>query len=163
MIWTCMLIWFILCTAIISAATISANTNSIHMLNGTNFKEWKENVLIILGCIDLNLALRIKQHASLTAKNSSNERKNFEKWEHSNRMSLMTIKRGISEAFRGAVSDEITLVKDFLVEIEKRFAKNDKAETSTHLASLISMKYKGKENIREYIMRCLILLPSLRH
>ena len=52
-------------------------------------------------------------------------------------MSLMIIKRGIPEAFRGAVSEEITLAKNFLAEIEKHFAKNDKIETSTHLASLI--------------------------
>ena len=40
------------------------------MLNGTNFKEWKENVLIVLGCIYLDLALRIEQPASLTAESS---------------------------------------------------------------------------------------------
>ena len=51
-------------------------------------------------------------------------------------------------------SDEIILAKDFLVKIEKHFTKNDKIETSTLLASLISMKkYKGKGNIREYIMQ----------
>ena len=77
-------------------------------------------------------------------------------------MSLMIIKRSIPEAFRGAVSDEITLAKDFLAEIEKRFAKNDKAETSTHLASLISMKYKGKGNIREYIMQMSHIASKLK-
>ena len=100
----------------------------------------------------LDLALRIEQPASLTTESSSDDRKNFEKWERSNRMSLMIIKHDISEAFRGAVSNEITLAKYFLVKIEKYFAKNDKAETSTLLASLIFMKYKEKENIREYIM-----------
>jgi len=49
------------------------------MLNGTNFKEWKENVLIILDCMDLNLALRIEQSASLTAESFSDDRKKFEK------------------------------------------------------------------------------------
>ena len=48
-------------------AAISANTNSILMLNGSNFKEWKENVLIILDCMDLDLALRIEQLTSCTA------------------------------------------------------------------------------------------------
>lgn len=67
-------------------------------------------------------------------------------------MSLMIIKRGIPEAFRGAVSEQITNAKDFLAEIEKRFEKSDKAETSTLLKKLISMKFKGNENIREYIM-----------
>ena len=38
-------------------------------------------------------------------------------------MSLMIIKHDILEAFRGAVSDEITLAKDFLTEIKKHFAK----------------------------------------
>ena len=68
-------------------------------------------------------------------------------------MSLMIIKRGIPEAFRGAVSDEITLAKYFLAEIKKCFTKNDNEEISTHLASLISIKYKGKASIREYIMQ----------
>ena len=42
--------------------------------------------------------------------------------------------------------------KKFLEEIKQRFAKNEKVETSTLLANLVSMKYKGKENIKEYIM-----------
>ena len=45
-------------------------------------------------------------------------------------MSLMIIKRDIPEVLRDTVSDDITSAKDFLVEIEKRFAKSDKAKTS---------------------------------
>ena len=41
-------------------------------------------------------------------------------------MSLMIIKRGILEAFRGVVSKKVTTAEEFLEEIEKRFAKNDK-------------------------------------
>ena len=41
-------------------ATISANINYVPILNGTNFKDWKGNVVIILGCMDLDLALMIK-------------------------------------------------------------------------------------------------------
>ena len=113
--------------------------------------------------MDVDLALKIEQPASLIAEGSSDDKKNFEKLEHSNRMRLLIIKRGIPEAFRGAVSDEITLTKDFLTEIEKRFAKNGKTEISTLLASLISMKYKGKENIREYNMQMSHIASSLRH
>ena len=54
------------------------------------------------------------------------------------------------------------MTKDFLAKIEKRFAKNDKAETSKFLASLISMKYKGKENIREYIMQTSHIASKLK-
>ena len=133
------------------------------MLNGTNFKDWKENILIVLSCMDLDLALRIEQPTSFTDASSPNDRKNFEKWDRSNRMSLIIIKRSISEAVRGAVSEKITKAKEFLAEIEQRFVKNDKAETSMLLQSLISMKYKGKGNIREYIMEMSQLLLTLRH
>ncbi|XP_058767217.1 uncharacterized protein LOC131640859 [Vicia villosa] len=67
-------------------------------------------------------------------------------------MSLMIIKCGVPEAFKDTISKEITNAKDSLAKIEKRFAKSDKVETSTLLQSLISIKYKGKGNIRKYIM-----------
>ena len=153
-------LFFVLFTA--SVSTISANINSIPVLNGTNFKDWKENIEIVLGCMDLDLALRIEQPASLTDASSPDDKRNFEKWDRSNRMSLMIIKRGIPEAFRGAVSDKITKAKEFLTEIEKRFVKNDKAETSTLLQSLISMKYNGKGNIREYIMGMSLIASKLK-
>ena len=41
-----------------SASSISANVNNIPVLNGTNFKKWKEQVIIVLGCMDLDFALR---------------------------------------------------------------------------------------------------------
>ena len=44
--------------------------------------------------------------------------------------------------------DRVTTAKELLEEIEKRFAKKEKAETSTLLANLISIKYKGKGNTR---------------
>jgi len=59
-------------------------------------------------------------------------------------MSLMIIKRIIPKIFKGTVSDDITSAKEFLAEIEKRFAKSVKAKTSTLLQNLSSMKYQGK-------------------
>ncbi|XP_047306331.1 uncharacterized protein LOC124909726 [Impatiens glandulifera] len=67
-------------------------------------------------------------------------------------MSLVIIKRAIPEVFMGAVSKDTTNAKDYLAEIEKRFVKSDKAETNTILKSLISMKYKGNDNIKKYII-----------
>ena len=67
-------------------------------------------------------------------------------------MCLMIINKAIPEAFRGIISETIKTAKEFLEEIKNRFAKNKKYETSTLLANLISMRYKGNGNIREYIM-----------
>ena len=131
------------------------------MLNGTNFKNWKENVMIVLGCMDLDLALREEQPAPLSEYSSNNDKKNMERWERSNRMSLMIMKRSIPETFRGSMSEEKNATK-FLKEIEQRFAKNEKAETSTLLANLVSMRYKGNGNVREYIMEMSNLASKLK-
>jgi len=77
-------------------------------------------------------------------------------------MSLMIIKQDILEVFRGTVSDDITSAKEFLAEIEKCFAKSDKAKTSTLLQNFISMKYQGKGNVREYIMGMSNIASKLR-
>ncbi|CAN6482923.1 unnamed protein product [Victoria cruziana] len=43
--------------------------------------------------------------------------------------------------------------KKFLEEVEKSFAKNEKAETSTLLIDLVTLKFNEKENIWEHIMK----------
>ncbi|XP_022876746.1 uncharacterized protein LOC111394933 [Olea europaea var. sylvestris] len=120
------------------------------------------NMLIFLGCMDLDFALQIEQPTPLTEESSPHEKRNFEKWDRSNRMSLIIIERSISEAFRGADTEEVSNAKEFLAEIEKHFAKNDKTETSTLLQSLISLKYTGKGNIRKYIMEMSHIASKLK-
>ncbi|RDX74579.1 hypothetical protein CR513_45661, partial [Mucuna pruriens] len=71
------------------------------------------------------------------------------------------MKRSISKAFRGSISESQSVIK-FLEVIEQFFAKNKKAKTSNLLAKLITMKYKGKGNIREYIMEMSNLITKLK-
>ena len=42
-------------------------------------------------------------------------------------MCMMIMKRAIPKGFRGTMSEKKTTAKDFLVDIEKRFVKNEKA------------------------------------
>ena len=65
------------------------------------------------------------------------------------------------EAIRGTIPEE-TRAKAFLDQIANRFAANEKVETSTILSKLVSMRYKGKENIREYIMEMSNLVTRLK-
>ena len=74
---------------------VSANINSIPILNETNFKDWKGNVLIVLGCMDLDPALRTDQPPPLTTDSSAEATKKFERRDRSNRISLMIIKGDI--------------------------------------------------------------------
>ena len=79
------------------ASNINANINSIPMLNGTNFKTWHENLQIVLGVMDLDLALRVSSPIPLTNESSFDEKRDIERWEKSNRMCLMIIKKAIPE------------------------------------------------------------------
>lgn len=64
----------------------------------------------------------------------------------------MIIKKVISEAFKGSISKMITIAKQFLKDIEKKFVKNEKADIGTLLTSLFSSRYtdkaKGKKKKR---------------
>ncbi|KAK4488227.1 hypothetical protein RD792_003973 [Penstemon davidsonii] len=144
-----------------SASSISANISSIPVLSGTNYKKWREHVMIVLGCMDLDHALRVDCPAALTSESTADQKTAFEKWERSNRMSLMIMKLSIPESIRGAIPDEGD-AKTFLKEIADRFTANEKVETSTVLSKLVSMRYKGKGNIREYIMEVSNLVTRLR-
>jgi len=52
--------------------------------------------------------------------------------------------------------------KNSLLKLKSALQKSDKAETSTLLQNLISMKYQGKGNVREYIMRMSNIASKLR-
>ncbi|RDY14735.1 hypothetical protein CR513_00157, partial [Mucuna pruriens] len=71
------------------------------------------------------------------------------------------MKRSIPEASRDSISKS-QRARKFLEEIEQFFAKNENVETSNLLAKLISMMYKGKGNIREYIMEMSNLSSKLK-
>ncbi|XP_068663009.1 uncharacterized protein [Aristolochia californica] len=133
--------------SVATATNVSAQISSIPMLSGTNFMAWKDTVEIVLGFIDLDLALRAEQ--PISTPDNLNEVK-IEKWECSNRMCLMIMKHSIPEAFWGSMIESKS-AKKFLEEIEQYFATNEKSEASSLLAKLVSMKYKGKWNIKEYI------------
>lgn len=75
-------------------------------------------------------------------------------------MCLMMIKRSISEIIRGSIAESES-AKKFLEIMEKLLSKNDKVKTSSTLSKLISMVYKGKGNLREYIMEMSNLASKL--
>ncbi|XP_075523990.1 uncharacterized protein LOC142556415 [Primulina tabacum] len=112
--------------------------------------------------MDLDLAIRIDSPPVITDKITSDEKREFEKWERSNRMCMMIMKRAIPETFRGTMSSDIATAKAFLQDLEKRFAKSEKSEIGTLLASLVSMRYRGKGNIRVYIMEMSHLASRLK-
>ncbi|KAL5555016.1 hypothetical protein UlMin_037252 [Ulmus minor] len=104
--------------------------------------------MIVLGCMDLDYALRFDHPADLTSSSTAEQKAAYEKWERSNRMSLMIMQHSIPESIRGGIPED----KDAKVS-RNRF---------TVLSKIVSMRYKGKGNIREYIMEMSNLVTKLR-
>ena len=71
------------------------------------------------------------------------------------------IKYAISITIMGSMPDKVS-AKSFSAEVADRFIKSDKVEASAHLSKLINMRYNGKENIREYIMKISNLISKLK-
>ncbi|XP_068657905.1 uncharacterized protein [Aristolochia californica] len=111
--------------SVATATNVIAQISSIPMLSKTNFKAWKDTMEIVLSCMGLDLALWAEQPISSTD--------------------------NLNEAFRDSMIESKS-GKKFLEEIEQYFAKNEKSEASSLLAKLVSMKYKGKGNIREDVI-----------
>ncbi|KAL1292080.1 hypothetical protein AAHE18_20G245300 [Arachis hypogaea] len=106
---------------------VSAQISSILMLNGSNFKVWRDTVEIVLGCMNMDIALQ--EEKSTSTQENLNEDKD---------------------------------AKQFLKDVKKFFTKNEKVEASSLLTKLVSMRYKGKGNIREYIMEMSHLASKLK-
>ena len=96
-----------------------------------------------------------------TNKSLVKETDNYDKWERSYKMCLMVIKYTIPISIRGSMPDKVN-AKSFPAEIADQFIKSDKVEINTHLSKLINMRYNGKENIRENIIKMSNLVSKLK-
>ncbi|RVW74586.1 hypothetical protein CK203_050908 [Vitis vinifera] len=86
---------------------ITGYLSGIEQLSGANFKKWKEQIGIVLGCMDLDYALREPTPTKPTSESTNEQKALYEKWERSNRMSLMIMKGSITPAIRGAIPIQI--------------------------------------------------------
>ena len=142
-------------------SAISANISSIPKLNNSNFKNWKEHVMTVLGCLDLDHVFRLDRPAALTNESTPDQKSAYEKWERSNCVSLGMMKLIIPESIKGSISEEND-AKAFLKEVSDRYAINEKVETSTILAKITTMRHNGKGSIREYILEMSNLAARLK-
>ena len=73
----------------------NTNINNISTLNGTNFKSCKENLLIVLGLMNLDLVLRDDFPPLFKYQNTFDEKKDKERWDRSNCLCLTIMKKTI--------------------------------------------------------------------
>lgn len=131
------------------SANISDIKVDIPELNGDNYKIWKERVLLHLGCMDIDYAIR-KDKPIITATSTTEEKALYEQWERSNLLSMMFIKTKIYDSICGFV-DKHDDVKKLLKAIDEQFVTSDKALASTLIMS--SLRLTSVKGVREHIMQ----------
>ncbi|KAM0968159.1 hypothetical protein TB1_015836 [Malus domestica] len=137
------------------------NFSSIEPLSGGNFKKWKQDIEIVLGLMDLDLALREEEPEPLTDVSTAEQRLKHEKWEKANRMSLMVMKRTMSETVRGGivVGDK---AKDFLEAIGAKYRESEKAEMGNLMTTLTTLKFEENKSVREHILKLVETASKLK-
>ncbi|XP_060170600.1 uncharacterized protein LOC132601538 [Lycium barbarum] len=133
----------------------------IPMLFGDNFTEWKEKVLLTLGCSDLDLAIRVEEPPKPTESSTPDTMAYYERWKRSNRFSLMLIKAHISQSIRGSIPNS-DKVKVYMKAIEEQFVSTDKALASTLMKRLSSMTFDRSRIVREHIMEMKDIAAKLK-
>ncbi|XP_019228841.1 PREDICTED: uncharacterized protein LOC109209929 [Nicotiana attenuata] len=131
------------------------------MVSDDNYTEWKEKVLLTLGCSDLDLALRVDEPPIPTESSTPATKADYERWEQSDRLSLMLIKTHISQSIRGSIPNN-DKVKAYTKAIDEQFVSSDKALTNTLMKRLSSMTFDKSRTVREHIMEMRDIVAKLK-
>ena len=152
----CML--FIYCSSTISCFLLKCD---VPMLKGDNYKPWKELILLQLGCVNLDYAIRKDEPPVPTDNSTLNAIALYERWEQSNRLSMMYIKKRISASICGSIPD-CAYVRDLLKAVDDQFETSNKALASILMTKLLSMKLTSVKGMREHIMKIRDLVAQLK-
>ncbi|XP_042952190.1 uncharacterized protein LOC122289273 [Carya illinoinensis] len=133
----------------------------ILMLNGDNFYDWKENILLKLGCLKLDMVLRVDKPLALTESSMPAQILKNEQWEQSNRFCLLFMKSHINKSIQGSIP-ETDKVKAFLKVVAKQFVCSDKALASTLIKKLSSKTFDSTKGVHEHIMQMRDMAAQLK-
>ncbi|RLM57698.1 uncharacterized protein C2845_PM18G03990 [Panicum miliaceum] len=145
--------------------------NGVSQLGGDNFVKWKTEIGFILLTMDKDHSLRMPapvapvsqgtKDTTLAARTAA-DKKEKERWEHSDRVALSLMNMTINPSIRGALDKEPKNAKDFMDKIESYFKGSDKANASTLLSQIVKAKYNGQGSVREHIMGMVNMRDKLR-
>ena len=109
-------------------------------------------VLLHLRWMDIGYAIRKEEPDPITKTSTAEAVCLNEKWERSNRLSMMFVKTKISASIRSSV-EQINKVKPLLKAIDEQFETSDKALASTLIMQFSSTKLIGTRGVCDHIMR----------
>lgn len=99
--------------------------------------------------MDIDYAIRKDEPPALTNTSTVVDITLYERWERSNRLSMMFIKTKISVGIRGSI-DQHEKVRDLLKAIYDQFVTSDKALASTLIIQFSSLRVTSVKGVREH-------------
>ncbi|KAL6323342.1 hypothetical protein AAG906_029349 [Vitis piasezkii] len=96
--------------------------------------------------MDLDMTLREDEPPKPTNESTKAMRAHYAKWERSNRLSLISIKRSIAEHLLGGIP-ESNNAKEFLVVVANRYQTSDNAEAGHFMDELMNMRYDDMKGV----------------
>ena len=102
--------------------------------------------------MDIDYAIRKDEPPALIDTSTAADIALYERWERSNRLSMMFIKTKISVGIHGSV-DQHEKVRDLLTAIDEQFVTSDKALASTLIMKFSSLRLTCVRGVRKHIMQ----------
>ncbi|RVW74232.1 Retrovirus-related Pol polyprotein from transposon TNT 1-94 [Vitis vinifera] len=113
------------------------------------------------GCMDKDYAIRKDEPHKITDTSTPEEILLYERWEKSNRLSVMYIKTKIRAGICGSIEQHEN-VRELLKAIDEQFVTSDKALASTLIMKFTSLKLTGIRGVREHIMEMRDIVAQLK-
>ena len=114
--------YFLHYSLIYSSALSFPQFSTIMKLNGTNYKQWFEYLMMNLTIMKLELALKVEAPLKPTTKSYVNEKKFYEDWEYSNSCCLMIMENHMKDSTYENIP-RTKNAKQFLDAISKKYTK----------------------------------------
>ena len=111
--------------------------------------------------MDIDYAIRKDELPIITNTSTPTEITLYERWERSNRLSVMFIKTKMTAGIRGSV-DQHENVRDLLKAIDEQFVTSDKALASTLIMKFSSLRLTNIKGVREHIMQMRDIAAQLK-
>ncbi|XP_062021386.1 uncharacterized protein LOC133737943 [Rosa rugosa] len=138
------------------------NLNNVLILNGTNFRAWKNSLEHYLMMHEnMDLCFTDDQPEPLTEESTAEDRKEARAWYRANRMAKNVMRNTMSDTVRGSI-EEPELATDYMEAIERKFKESEKAEAARLSKAFHDLRYSGTGGVREHLLKLININARLR-
>ncbi|XP_074359821.1 uncharacterized protein LOC141702647 [Apium graveolens] len=131
----------------------------MELLNGLNFKKWKQDIELNLGILDFDHVLKEDPPTKLNANTTRDAKNKYERWHKHIKMALICMKISKTNALQGGIPETI-YARDYYNSIAEKYKSFAQSKVSNLMNSLTKMKFDGLGSMREYIMKGIEIIEN---